>query len=672
MKKRQNKKQEIGTRSLRLRMGEGGKPASLDETTRSVEIVVATETDTVLVYDWELGRVPEILLMPGCRPVDQVPLLDTHSRDGVANVLGSVRDFRVEGDEQLARAYYSTVKEADDAFIKTLEGHLTDYSAGYRPISTTVVAEKETVTLGGRSFTGPCLVITEWELREVSTCPIGADNRAKARALDSINQEEDAMLKEFLRKMRGELGLPEDATEDQVRAAIEDAARAAKVAKAEPGKPAEAKPGVDAAEAARKAVAEERTRTAEISALCEAHDCRNLLTEMLGTDTTVAEAQRKVLDHLKTRAGSSTPSFRHMEMGAAEVDKVRAAGVDALCMRSGIVVAKPAEGARDLMGHSLRELARECLVRAGLSAPGNQLEMVGRALTSSDLPNILGNVANRSLMLGFESQPETYEQWVDTTGSLTDFKSSDLTRRGEVSSLQEVKEGGEFKYGVTSDTKEVVKLATYGEIIPITRQAIINDDLGALTDIPKDMGEAVSRLLGDLSYAVLTANSAMSDNVALFHSTHGNLASSGAAVDVTPLSVAEKAMGLQKDLLQKRRLNIKPQFFIGPLSIKGVVEQFFKTDKIGGVANKPNLANIFFGDYFTRIYDARLDDDSMTAWYLAAAKGKTVKMFFLNGMKTPYMEQKTGWTVDGVELKVRMDAAAKAVDHRGLYKNPGA
>lgn len=671
MKKRKNKTQDMGTRSLRVRMGEGGQPASLDEATRSVEIVAATETDTVMVFDWELGRVPEILLMSGCRPVEQVPLLDTHSRDGVGNVLGSVRDIHIEGDEQLARAYYSTVKEADDAFTKTKEGHLTDYSAGYRVFATTVVADKETVNLGGRSFTGPCLVITDWQLTEVSTCPIGADNRAKARALDSINQEE-ARMNEFLRKMRVKLGLAEDATEDQIRAAIEAAADESTRTPAEPDPAGVDKPTINPEDAARKAVAEERTRTSEITALCEAHDCRNLLPEMLGTDTTVAEAQRKVLDHLKTRAGSSTPSFRHMEMGAAEVDKMRAAGVDALCMRSGIAVVKPAEGARDLMGHSLRELARECLVRAGLSAPGNQLEMVGRALTSSDLPNILGSVANRSLMVGFESQPETYEQWVDTTGSLTDFKSSDLTRRGEVSSLQEVKEGGEFKYGVTSDTKEVVKLATYGEIIPITRQAIINDDLGALTDIPKDMGEAVSRLLGDLSYAVLTANSAMSDNVALFHATHGNLASSGAAVDVTPLSVAEKAMGLQKDLLQKRRLNIKPQFFIGPLSIKGVVEQFFKTDKIGGVANKPNLANIYFGDYFTRIYDARLDDDSTTAWYLAATKGKTVKMFFLNGMKTPYMEQKTGWTVDGVELKVRMDAAAKAVDHRGLYKNPGA
>lgn len=680
MKKRQNKKQEIGNRSLRLRMGEGGKPASLDEANRSVEIVVATETDTVLVYDWELGRVPEILLMSGCRPVEQVPLLDTHSRDGVANVLGSVRDFRIEGDEQLGRAYYSTVKEADDAYTKTKEGHLTDYSAGYRPISTTVVAEKETVTLGGRSFTGPCLVITEWELREVSTCPIGADNRAKARALDSINQEEEIMLKEFLRKMRGELGLPEDATEDQVRAAIEDAAKvAAKVAedaKRTPAGPASAKTAtepVDPDAAARKAVAEERTRTAEITALCEAHECRDLVAEMLQTGVTVAEAQRKVLDALKTRAGSSSPGFRHMSMGTDERDKYRSAATDALLLNGGIVITgrEADPSARDLRGMNLRELARDCLFRANQSTSGDIRDIVSRALTTSDLPNILSNVAHLSLLSGFEAAAETYEEWCDTTGALSDFKLSDLTRKGETSDLEEIKEDGEFTYGKTADTKETVKLATFGKIIAFTRQAIINDSLGLITDTPKDMGEACARLQGDLAYGVLIANAKMADGKELFHSGHGNLAASGGVVSMDALDAADLAMGLQKDLLGKRSLNIAPMFLIGPRSIKGSAERFFATELIGGEENSPNIRNTWFGPKLTRVYDTRLDADDVHAWYLAAAKGKTVKLFYLNGSRTPFMEQKTGWSRDGVEFKVRMDAAAKAVSWQGLYMNPG-
>ena len=50
----------------------------------------------------------------------------------------------------------------------------------------------------------------------------------------------------------------------------------------------------------------------------------------------------------------------------------------------------------------------------------------------------------------------------------------------------------------------------------------------------------------------------------------------------------------------------------------------------------------------------------------------TVNVYYLNGNETPYMEQRQGWTVDGVEYKVRIDVAAKAVDWVGLYFNYGA
>ena len=684
MKVRTSNTNELVTRSLRLRVNAEGRPETIDKENRTIEITVATETDTVRVWDWELGLVPEILLMSGCRAVTQVPLLDTHSRESVSKVLGSVRKFRIDGADQLGIARYSKVKEADDAFTKTDEGHLTDYSAGYRPLATTSVADGETVVISGRSFTGPCLVITEWELKEVSTCPIGADNRAKARALDSTNQE-DIEMKEFLRKMRVKLALAEDATEDQVRAAIEKAAEDAEAVKvtargqaAPVPPPVAAPPAAGSDDAARAAAedrirAEERARTVEITALCEAHGCRELSAEMLKSGTTVAESQRKVLEQLKTRAGNSpTPGFR-IERGADERDKFRSAAQDALLLNGGVLIKgrEIAPGATDLRGYSLREMARECLVRAGNSASGDIRDVVGRALTTSDLPNVLANVANMSMLVGFESVAETYETWCDTTGSLSDFKPSDLVRLGEVSDLQEVKEGGEIKYGKTADTKETAKLATYAEIIPITRQAIINDNLGVLTELPRSMGEACGRLQGDLAYGVLIANANMADGKALFHADHGNLAGTGSVISLASLNEGELAMGLQKDLLGKRRLNIPVVFLIAPMSLKGSAEQFFGTQLIGGESDQPNLVNPFFGPKVTRVYDGRLDDDSVKAWYLAGPKGKTVKLFYLNGNRNPFMDQKTGWTVDGIELKVRMDAAAKSLGWQPLYKNTG-
>lgn len=665
---------ELSTRTLPLRLDTGGRPASLDEQTRSVEIVAATEAP-VTIYDWELGgRVSEILLMSGMRPVDNVRLLDSHNRWDTSSVLGTVKDFRVEGDRLLARAYYSSVEEADKAYTKTREGHLTDYSVGYRVNAYLRVMEGETAQHDGRDFTGPCLVATDWELKEVSTCPIGADESAKARALAAHNKEDHQMDKR-LRKL---LGLPEDATEEQVLAEIEKRnltlaemqARAADPApKPETAKPAK---GESAEDAARKAVETERLRVSEIDALCAQHGCEGLRAQLVSEGTSVADAQRKVLAAIAERGKQGEqPGFR-VEAGPAERDKFRAAATDSLFLRGGLViVGQPAPGADDLRSMGLRELARECLVRAGQPVSGNILDIVGRALTTSDLPNILANVASKSLLEGWDAANETWSQWC-AEGSLPDFKAATLARAGEADDLDEVKEGAEYEYGSLDDTKETVQLTTYGKLFAITRQAIINDDLGQITEVPSKMGEAAARKIGDLPYAVLIANSAMGDNTALFHTDHGNLASSAAAIDVTPLNVAFKSMAIQTDLSGKRRLNIRPTFLLAPVSIMGAAEQFFKTDKIGGVSNKPNLANIYAGDVLTRIYEARLDDGSVTAWFLAGPKGKTVKVFFLNGQNRPYMESRQGWSVDGTEFKVRIDGVAKALDYRGLFKNAGA
>jgi hypothetical protein len=116
------------------------------------------------------------------------------------------------------------------------------------------------------------------------------------------------------------------------------------------------------------------------------------------------------------------------------------------------------------------------------------------------------------------------------------------------------------------------------------------------------------------------------------------------------------------------------------MALKGTAEVFFKSEKFADVdtagTSDENVAttrvNTYSGDILKRIYDARLDDDVTTKWYLAAMKGKTITVFFLNGNQTPYMEQQQGWSVDGTEFKVRIDAGAKAMDWRGLYLNYGA
>jgi phage major head subunit gpT-like protein len=319
----------------------------------------------------------------------------------------------------------------------------------------------------------------------------------------------------------------------------------------------------------------------------------------------------------------------------------------------------------------LRELARECLRMAGQPINGDVMQMVGRALTTSDFPILLGNTANLSLMAGWEMAEESWEKWADGSGSVSDFKTNTMARAGETDDLDEIGEDDEYKYGTHGEQSEQFRVVTYGKLNKISRQAIINDELGSITDSFARRGEAAARKVGDIVYAVLTANSAMGDGVALFHADHGNLGTTGAVSETTVAEII-KLMGLQKDINGKRRLNINPRYLIAPKALEGTAEVFFNSQMFAAASTAATRGNPYAGTRFERVYEARLDDDSATAWYMATAKGKTVKVFFLNGNRTPYLETRDGWTVDGVEFKTRIYAGAKAVDWRGMAKNAGA
>jgi len=672
----------VQTRSLSLRLSADG-PVSIDIAARSVEVVAATE-NRVRVMDYERWEaIDEILLMsgavlPGSR---QVPLLDSHARYSTSSVIGSCRGLQVVGSELVGRSVFADDPAVESIWNKVRGGHLTDFSVGYSINESVWVPEGQTYAAGDRSYEGPVRLVTSWTVKELSACPIGADAAAKARAEANFTGDKEkalepsmartisepqkkdvtAMDKELLAFLESR-GLPKNATEEEARVFMRG------LNDQPSGKTPEKGPDVDAT--VRAAITDERERFAEISAMGQRFDCTDLAAEMIRSGLTIDQARAKVLDAVAERkAADKDPGFR-VTVSGDERDKFRAAGQDSLCMRAGIIVEKPAAGAQDLMGHSLREMARHSLLLANQATGGNVMEMVGRAMTSSDFPALLSNVANKSLLAGYETAPESWSTWC-AAGSVSDFKTVDLVAASETEDLDQISESSPYGYGKRGDSKEQMQIATFGKLFAITRQTIINDDLAALTNIPMAHGEAAARKIGDVAYAVLTANAAMRDSVALFHANHGNL---GTAAVISESTVAEaiKLMALQKDLLGKRRLNINPQFFIAPQAIRGAAEIFFASNQFSASGVTSTRSNPYAGGRFIQVYDSRLDDSSATGFYFAGPKGKTVTVFFLNGQQAPYMETRQGWSVDGVEYKVRLDCGAKAIDWKALVKNAGA
>lgn len=665
--------------SRRAELSRRASPLSLREDARSVEFTAATE-EKVNVWDWDQWKiVPEVLRMDGVQIPDsgQVPLLDTHDGTSVQNVLGSFGSFRTEGGQLIGTATFSGVKAGEEAFQRVKEGHVTDVSVGYEVLASTWVEDGAAATVEGVEYTGPVRVATAWKIFEVSLCPIGADEGAKARAKNiltggmGMEKRFDAKaMKESLDTAITALAAAAEALKEEAEDAAEDAAEDMEK---KPDTP-EAMPqtGENAGEerAGCDPKEEERSRIMGITAMCRAHRIpQDMEDEMVKKGYSMDKARAAVLTHLE---GRSAASFARVSVGETEQEKVRSAVAHGLLLRCGVKEekingGKVAAGAREFSGMSMREVCREMLTRGGYSTSGSAMELVGRALASTDLPALLTDTANRVLLDGWESADRQYEAWCGMD-SVSDFKELTLIDFAGGDDLALIPEGGEYRNGRAAEHAESVKIETYGKIFPLTRQAIVNDDLGAFARIARSHGEAAARMVNRLACRVLTQNAPMGDGKALFHADHGNLISSGGGVPtVEALGKAFLKMRTQKDLLGNR-IQVRPQFFIAPAALETGAEVFFNSQLIG-TQEKPNQANIYAGSVLTRVYDAELDDTSATDWYLAGAKGKTVTIFTLNGATAPYLEYKEGWRVDGVEYKVRLDVAAKAVAWQGLVKS---
>lgn len=417
----------------------------------------------------------------------------------------------------------------------------------------------------------------------------------------------------------------------------------------------------------------ERGRIREINAMAQFYNVdKATMDSWIENGTAVETVRKEIMDKQMTNPIATPVATSAIEVGTDERDKFKAAATDALTMRCSLKVDKAAEGASELRGATLLDMARESLIRAGVSVKTfDRHEIVKAALSTSDFPNILSNVANKSLMTAYEMAPTTYQQWTKR-GNLTDYKTATRLQVSEFGSLPSVKEGGEYKSVSLSEGKETIKLGKYGEIFSITREAIINDDLQALSDIPAKFGAAARFTVEGSVYGILTANAVMADGVALFEATtHKNYTASGTALSVSSLDVAQATMKKQKGLAGKQSLNITPAFLIVPVAKEVTAQQLIAST----VDPSKNNATVNpFNNRLTVVACPILDDTSTASWYLAAAPGfvDTVEVAFLNGQDTPYMEQRIGFEVDGMEFKVRHEFAAKALEYRGLYKNAGA
>ncbi|PRX29011.1 prohead serine protease [Meinhardsimonia xiamenensis] len=628
--------------------------------------------DSVTEYDEEL------VVEPGAVRLERLdagaPFLDTHWAGQVHSILGSVvpGSVRLEGGIGVAQVRLTQAEDARPVVRRILEGHVA-VSVGYR------VHRYEIEKRDGERELWRAV---DWEPLEISAVAIPADAGARVRS-------DEGERAECVLEWRGAAGgaakskgtTMKRTEKGAVAAAAVEEPQAVDAGTAEKRSEAQAEKRSEPAEkpaAGADAAAQARRTAAEILRLCERHGlAQSFGADLIERGVALDEARAAILDHLAEaqaeapRRGEPAPAQARRDDGG-----YREAMAAALLHRHSPTEFELPSGSREFIGRSLLELARHALERGGVSTRGmGRMELAGAALlgragmhSTSDFPLILANVANKTLRQAYTRAARTFTRWARRR-TISDFKQVSVTQLSGAPSLVYVPESGEFRYGTISESREVYALLTYGRIIGITRQVLINDDLDAFTRIPAAFGAAAADLESDIVYSILSTNPQMGDGNPLFDAAHGN---EGTAAAITEDSLAEAYRKFAAQTgLDGRKISVLPRWLIVPPGSRAVEARKHVTATTPASASDVNA----FAGQLEVVEEPRLLPDSGTdPWFLAAdaARIDTVEYAYLEGQEGVYTEVRQGFEVDGVEIKARHDFAAKAIDWRGLFRNAGA
>ena len=685
-------------------------PETVDAEARTVELVWSTGATVRRRDFWTGKRYDEVLsLDPAHVDLSRLnagaPFLDSHGMYDLGDVIGVVeRAWLARGKdgahEGRAVVRFSARDEVEPVWRDVQAGIIRNVSVGYAVRAYEVVEEEGKV---------PVWRAVDWQPMELSAVPVGADAGAGFRNA----QERVACRLITINRAPGAPKLEDDMDEQEVI----DVARAggadtdggrpdAAVAERNPAPTLQEPPGPavrssgaaepDAVPAAgnppsadspdghahhtgvmqtvaERAVAAERERTAGIYEAAR----------KLGVDSTVAhdlvrrgvglDASRGVLIDRAAERDRAVETRSQVRMGDLDETVTRRQAVEtALLHRFDPHRYQLTDPAREWRGLSLLEMARAFLESEGVRVRGmTRNDVATRALHStSDFPEILAAVTHKTLRDAYEAAPRTFQP-IARRVEAADFKPMHRLQLGEAPQLEKVNESGEYKRGTMGEAKESYRVETYGKVIAITRQVIINDDLDAFTRIPTLFGTSAATLESDVVWSIVKDNPAMGDGKALFHADHKNLAGAGTALDVVNLGKGRTAMAKQTGLDGKTILNVRPAFLVVPSALELTAEQLIAQNLVPAKS-----ADVVPGSIrsLTVIAEPRLDPAAgAVPWYLFANPSAidTIEYAYLEGQDGVYIETRMGFDVDGVEVKARLDFGAKAIDWRGLYKNAG-
>lgn len=639
--------QPIVTREMSIRAD------TVNEEARTVDVIWSTGAP-VRRRDWWSGTtfIETLNLEPAAVRLDRLnsggaPVLPNHDAWDVDDQLGVVvaGSARVDGAEATATLRFVSAgidEDADRMFAKIKDGIINRVSVGY-VVHVWNEVRQEGVLISREA--------ADWEPYEISFVSIPADPQAGVRSegrmfactIRALPAQQEVTMTDSVATPAGQ-SQPETRTDAQVVSAATTSAVTAETP-------------------------EQRTAAFQRIGRAFGASAEDTLTAL--TAHRSAEAWRDAL--IDSRAAADRESHTSSIVVTRDAQEMATRGMeDALVAQ--LTGAAPSENGRRFMDlRSIVDFAAERLGERRVPGGfGQREQLLQRAFhTTSDFPLLMENVLNRSLAARYATAEPTYRR-IARQRTYQDFRDHGTVRAGDFPSLQPVNaDSGELKSGTVGEAREKTKVTAYGVTLSLSRQLLVNDGLGGLTQVLNDRGAAVARFEESTFYAMLVSGALNNGPTLLettrqvFNTTDGTLAAANAAITVASLGLGRAAIRKRKSA-DGADLDITPSILlVGP-------DKETEAQQIVAPIQAQQASNINpFSGLLSVVATAKITGN---AWYLFADPSQVAcfEWGLLDGYTAPRFRIEEVFGRQGTQLSLEHDFGCGAIDFRGGYRNAGA
>jgi len=626
-------------------------------------------------------RHPVVVDLSGLELPDSVPLLTNHenrtgSRVGVVTARVENNTLTIEGEILSSNGLAQGVVEQSKA------GGDWQLSIGAEVKDAELVREKRVVN--GQEIDGPFYHVKQSVLREVSVVAVGADasTRMKIAASFNLTGRIDMDPKNMEATAQNDTAPADD---DETKVFLPP------VTDSDHGEPDDHPEHAKAAARieAQSAIRQERERVSAIQEIC-AGEFPQIEREAVKAGWSIDQTSQKVLKAMRENRPQADVNIsihrgadRRCDNETLEAACVLAAGIakpedhysDEVLDRAGrrfrggiglqelILEAAWANGYPERTFRESREALRYAF------AP----DIRAAGLSSVNIGGILSNVANKFLLEGFYSVERTWRN-ICAVRNVPDFKTVTSYRLVGKDQYEQVAPGGELKHGTLGEESYTNKADTYGLMLSIDRRDIINDDLGAITLVPRKLGRGSGLKINDVFWTTFL------NNAAFFVAANGNyIVGADSSLGIDGLTKAETAFMEQVDG-DGKPIGVMPTVMLVPPALSAMATQLNKSLELRepGASAKYPVSNPHQGKFRTEVSrylsNSTYAGGSQKAWYLLSDPNDlpVIEVAFLNGQESPVIETaEADFNVLGVRMRGYHDFGVALQDPRGGIKSKG-